>query len=102
TFSVQGNILTGPAVLDQAAAAFSSSGCDLADRLMLALEAGAHNGQGDSRCTPMGYPSDSAFLEVDREGEPAGSYLQLVVDQNPPADPIAPLRSMYDAWRRHH
>ena len=102
TYSVQGNILTGAAVLDQAAAAFTQTGCDLADKLMLALVAGAQNGQGDSRCTPMGYPSDSAFLEVDRAGEPAGSYLQLVVDQNPPADAIGPLRSMYDAWRRDH
>jgi uncharacterized Ntn-hydrolase superfamily protein len=102
TYSVQGNILTGVAVLDQAAASMTLQGCDLADRLMLALESGAANGQGDSRCTPMGYPSDSAFIEVDREGEPAGSYLQLVVDQNPPADAIGPLRSMYDAWRRDH
>jgi uncharacterized Ntn-hydrolase superfamily protein len=102
TYSVQGNILTGPAVLDQAAAAFTLEGCDLADKLMLALEAGAANGQGDSRCTPMGYPSDSAFIEVEREGQPAGSYLQLGVDQNPPADAIGPLRSMYDAWRRGH
>jgi len=99
TYSVQGNILTGVAVLDQAAAAFTQRGCDLADKLMLALEAGAQNGQGDSRCTPMGYPSDSAFLEVDGEG---GPYVQLVVDQNPPADAIGPLRSMYDAWRRDH
>src|SRR5262245_60606890 len=37
TYSVQGNILTGSAVLDQATAAFEGGGCDLADRLMLAL-----------------------------------------------------------------
>ncbi len=66
TYSVQGNILTSVRVIDQAEAAFVSKfGCDLADRLMLALEAGAEGGEGDSRCTPRGIPSDSAFIEVD-------------------------------------
>jgi uncharacterized Ntn-hydrolase superfamily protein len=54
TYSVQGNILTSRAVIDQAEAAFRNSGCDLADKLMLALEAGAMGGEGDSRCTPRG------------------------------------------------
>ena len=57
TYSVQGNILTGKAVIDQAEAAFRNTGCDLADKLMLALEAGAMGGNGDSRCTPQGIPS---------------------------------------------
>src|SRR5688500_10617134 len=39
-YSTQGNILTGAAVLTQAAMAFEGGGCDLADRLMRALEAG--------------------------------------------------------------
>jgi uncharacterized Ntn-hydrolase superfamily protein len=41
TYSVQGNILTSGRVIDQAEAAFTSIGCDLADKLMLSLEAGA-------------------------------------------------------------
>ena len=52
TYSVQGNILTSRAVIDRAEVAFPETGCDLADRLMLALEGGAMNGEGDSRCTP--------------------------------------------------
>ena len=51
TYSVQGNILTGADVLEQASDAFEGGGCDLADRLMRALEAGAKNNQGDTRCT---------------------------------------------------
>ncbi len=98
TYSIQGNILTSAAVLDQAAAAFPN-GCDLADRLMLALEAGAANGEGDSRCTPDGIPSDSAFLEVDRDGEAAGSYLRLDVTNTSPQNPLVLLRAQYDAWR---
>jgi uncharacterized Ntn-hydrolase superfamily protein len=101
-YSAQGNILTGPAVLDQAEGAFlGGGGCDLADRLMLALEAGGQNGEGDSRCTPMGIPSNAAFIEVDLEGMPAGSYLRLDV-QTGSENPLVELRAQYDAWRQTH
>lgn len=102
SYSVQGNILTGEAVLTQAATAFESGGCDLAERLMRALEVGAMGGEGDSRCTPDGIPSDSAFLEVDREGEPAGSYLELHVPSSGDDDPLVELRADFDAWRATH
>lgn len=98
-YATQGNILTSRAVIDQASDAFEAGGCDLADRLMNALEAGAANGEGDSRCTPRGIPSDGAFLQVDRPGEPAGSWLRLRVDNTSPNDPIALLRAQYETWR---
>jgi uncharacterized Ntn-hydrolase superfamily protein len=101
-YSVQGNILTSQKVLDQAAAAFEAQGCDLAERLMLALEAGAMNGEGDSRCTDQGIPSDSAFIEVDRPGEAAGSYLKLSVMGTAPQSSLKPLRVQFDAWRKTH
>lgn len=44
---------TSGAVLSRAAAAFEASGCELAQRLLLALEAGGSNGEGDSRCTTL-------------------------------------------------
>lgn len=97
-FSVQGNILTSAAVLDQAEAAFGG-GCDLADNLMLALEAGADNGEGDSRCTPDGIPSDSAFLQVDPDGAAPGSWLLLDVTDTAPDSPLLMLRTEYDLWR---
>ena len=102
-YSVQGNFLTSRAVIDQAAAAFETSGCDLADHLMLALEAGAANGEGDGRCTATrGTPSDSAFLEVDLPNAGPGSYLELRVPTSGQNNPLPELRSAFDAWRLDH
>ena len=102
TYSIQGNILTGALVLTQAQAAFRDQACDLAERLMRALEAGAASNQGDRRCTPAGAPSDSAFIQVDRPGEPAGSYLRLSVVSPRRTSPLPALRVQFDAWRRTH
>jgi MYXO-CTERM domain-containing protein len=101
-YSVQGNILTSEAVLSQAAQGFEASGCDLAERLLRALESGGDNGEGDRRCTvSRGIPSDSAFVQVDRPNEPAGRYLELHVptsDENP----LPELRARFDTWRETH
>jgi len=102
TYAVQGNLLTSGAVIDHAEAGFTAGGCDLADRLMRALEAGAADGEGDRRCTVGGLPADSAFLEVDRDGEPAGGFLRLEVTATAPASPLPRLRGLYDAWRATH
>ena len=102
TYSIQGNILTGPAVLAQAENAFRGEACDLAERLMRALEAGGGNGQGDSRCTRVGSPSSSAFIAVDRPGEPAGSYLRISVLPQGQSNPLPRLRTQFDAWRATH
>jgi uncharacterized Ntn-hydrolase superfamily protein len=101
TYSVQGNILTSQAVLDQTAEAFQEPACDLAERLMRALEAGADNGEGDSRCTGAGIPSDSAFIQVDRPGQ-SEPYLQLNIAGTRPDNPLPQLRAMFDAWRATH
>src|SRR5690606_29359459 len=99
----QGNILTGAQVLTQAAGAFELEACDLAERLMRALEAGADNDHGDSRCAEdRGIPSDSAFLQVDRPGEPAGDYLSLRVPTSGQQNPLVALREQFDQWRDAH
>jgi uncharacterized Ntn-hydrolase superfamily protein len=98
-YSVQGNILTGQAVLTQTETAFASGGgCDLAERLMLALAAGAQNGQGDTRCTkPAQIPSDAAFLRVD---DASGNKLIFIeVVNTKPQSPLPALRKQFDAWR---
>lgn len=100
TYSVQGNILTSGVVLDQAATGFEGEGCDLADRLMLALEAGAVGGEGDSRCTASGIPSDSAFIHVDLVD--GSDYLHISVTDSAPASPLIELRAQYDVWRASH
>ncbi|HMJ12503.1 MAG TPA: DUF1028 domain-containing protein [Polyangiaceae bacterium] len=102
-FSIQGNILTGEAVLSQARAAFvDGRGCDLAARLMLALEGGAKNAQGDRRCTPSGIPADAAYIQVDLPGQPRGSFLYLEVSATAPQSPVVRLRQLYDSWRVNH
>jgi uncharacterized Ntn-hydrolase superfamily protein len=101
-YSVQGNILTSAAVLEQAGAAFEAAGCDLAERLMQALRAGAGGGEGDSRCTEQGIPSDSAFLQVERPSGSEGDYLALHIENSGSADPLPLLESKLDAWRVEH
>lgn len=101
-YSVQGNILTSRAVIDQASAAFEASGCDLPERLLHALTAGAEGGQGDRRCTPNGLPSDSAFLEVDLPDGAPGSYLELRVPSSGNQSPLPELQAAFDAWRVSH
>jgi uncharacterized Ntn-hydrolase superfamily protein len=101
-YSVQGNILTSSKVLEQAARAFEADGCDLGERLMNALEAGARGGEGDSRCTARGIPSDSAFLQVERPGGVAGDYLALRVQSSGNDDPLPELRAKLTAWRATH
>ena len=102
-YAVQGNLLTSRAVIDQAADAFESAGCDLPERLMRALEAGAEHGEGDRRCTgPRGIPSDSAFLRVaggDGDPEP---YIDLRVPTSGEANPLVELRAELEAWRNTH
>lgn len=97
-YSVQGNILTSVAVLDAAEAAFvGGDACDMPERMMLALEAGAANGEGDSRCTPNGIPSDSAFIRVvDENGQ---TIVDLTVTDTAPMSPLISLRAAFENWR---
>jgi uncharacterized Ntn-hydrolase superfamily protein len=93
--------LTSALVIEQTENGFlTGGGCDMADRLMLALEAGAENGEGDSRCTPDGIPSDSAFLRVVDE---TGADIVFVEAINTaPESPLIELREKYDAWREQN
>jgi uncharacterized Ntn-hydrolase superfamily protein len=99
-YSVQGNILTSAAVIQNAEAGFRAEGCDLAARLMRSIEAGATNGEGDSRCTGDGLPADSGFIHV--ELEDGSEYLHLSVEDTSPESPLAQLRTQFDAWRLEH
>lgn len=85
-FAVQGNMLTGASVIDSMAAAMrASESLDLAERLMLALEAGDAAG-GDKR------GRQSAALRVhEREDYP---LLDLRVDEH--ARPVSELRRVYE------
>lgn len=84
-FAVQGNMLVGAATIDAMADAFRrSQSLDLAERLLLALEAGQSFG-GDKR------GQQSAALRVHhREAYP---WLDLRVDEHP--RPVAELRRIF-------
>jgi uncharacterized Ntn-hydrolase superfamily protein len=101
--SVQGNILTGPEVVESARVAFlSDAGCDLAARLVRALEAGGAEGRGDGRCVATGTPAKSAIVEVD---DPSGPVLRIAVESpgDPPVEsPLALVRRDFDVWREAH
>jgi len=93
-FSVAGNMLTGPEVLDAMALAFTQqltvtdgqgSTVELAARLLAALEAGQAAG-GDKRGK-----QSAALLVASAEPRP---YHNLRVDDH--ADPVAELRRLFD------
>lgn len=94
-FAAQGNILTGPEVVDRMVESFEQSeGRYLGDRLLAALEAGDAAG-GDSR------GRQSAALLLVATGQGYGGFndrlCQLNVDDH--ADPIGELRRLYRLWR---
>ncbi|UCF71315.1 MAG: DUF1028 domain-containing protein [candidate division WOR-3 bacterium] len=92
--AIQGNILTGPEVVDSMFAVFERTAGPLAERLLSALEAGERAG-GDSR----GKQSASLIVATER-----GGYLgvddrlvDLKVVDNP--EPVQELRRQYELWQ---
>ncbi len=105
--SAQGNILYGPEVVDDAIAAFlaDAPSCPftLADRLMLALEAGAAQG-GDNRCSMEQGALAAVIIVANPDDDIDAPMLDLRIpsqDQGG-ADPVDLLRAEYDAWRLEH
>ena len=93
-FCCQGNILTGPDVVDEMASAFERAEGDLATRLLAALAAGDRAG-GDRR------GRQSAALLVVRDGGGYGGgtdkTVELRVDDH--ADPVAEMERLLDLHR---
>ncbi len=101
--SVQGNLLTGRDVALAARDAFVDDGaCDLAERLVRALEAGGAGGRGDARCVSTGTPAKSAIVEVD---DPSGPILRIAIEApgDPPVEsPLVRVRDELETWRAEH
>lgn len=99
--AVQGNILTGPEVVQRTLAAFEENGSKpLAERLLTALEAGSAAG-GDQRCGKQ--RALSAYLVVARRGDTARApYLNLIVpgQRRGGAHPVRLLRVKFDQQHR--
>jgi uncharacterized Ntn-hydrolase superfamily protein len=96
-YSIQGNILSGQAILDSMEARFLRAEGDLACRLMEALE-GANVPGADARCLNRGTSSLSAFLRVARPTDTLGGFQYEV---NLPyvssgIEPIDSLRSLFE------
>lgn len=94
-YTVQGNILVGPEVIDAVAAHLDSTegtGMPIAERLILALEAGKEKG-GDKR---WGYLQSAAIRVADpRDPGRGGDHLSLSIDVGEHADPIAEMKRIY-------
>ena len=99
-YSIQGNILLGPQILDSMEARFLAATGPLSDRLMACLQ-GANVPGADSRCLQNGTSSLSAFLRVAKPGDSDDS---LSLDLNVPSlptgmEPIDSLQRLYNQWK---
>ena len=94
--TAQGNILAGPAVVDNMISAFESTSGHLSQRLVAALEGGQAGG-GDKR------GQQSAALVIVKKNCGVwlhnDTVLRLQVDDNP--EPIAELKRIVTKWNEH-
>ena len=122
-FSIQGNIIAGDDVVEEAVKAFRNAKGSLADRVMAAMEAADARG-GDRRCnckTPPDPPAPCetktahvAYIVISNKNDKSGPGLNdggyygeiSVTDKDIKADendnPVKTLRMRYDKWRRSH
>ena len=94
-YTVQANIMVGPEVLESVAATFEStegSGLPLAERMILALEAGQSKG-GDRRWGNL----QSAAIRIADPNDPGrgADYIALAIDVGEHAEPVAEMKRIY-------
>ncbi len=99
-YTVQGNILVGREVVDAVADHFegtAGSGMALAERLILALEAGQKAG-GDKRRGRL----QSAALRIADPRDPGrgGDYISVAIDVGEHPEPVAEMKRIYDTTSR--
>lgn len=99
-YTVQGNILVGPQVVEAVAEHFEStagSGMELAERMILAMEAGQAEG-GDKR---WGYFQSAAIRIADPE-DPGrgGDHISLAIEVGEHAEPLQELKRIYYTTQR--
>jgi uncharacterized Ntn-hydrolase superfamily protein len=95
TYTTQANIMVGPEVLDAVAATFEASegtGAPLAERMILALEAGYAKG-GDKRWGNL----QSAAIKIADPNDPGrgGDFIALAIEVGENADPVAEMKRIY-------
>jgi uncharacterized Ntn-hydrolase superfamily protein len=95
TYTTQANIMVGPEVLDAVASTFEASegsGMPLAERMILALEAGYAKG-GDKRWGNL----QSAAIKIADPNDPGrgGDYITLAIEVGEHPEPVAELKRIY-------
>lgn len=102
-YSIQGNILLGPQIIDSMKARFLNTPGMLAIRLMAALQ-GAKVVGADTRCTGYNTSSSSAFIRVAKSTDPQnGPYwcdlsVNIPNSSLPNHDPIDSLQVLFNTW----
>lgn len=94
-YTVQANIMVGPEVVDAVAASFEStegSGLPLAERMILAMEAGQANG-GDRRWGNL----QSAAIKIADPHDPGrgGDYIALAIEVGEHPEPVGEMKRIY-------
>jgi uncharacterized Ntn-hydrolase superfamily protein len=94
-YTVQANIMVGPEVVDAVAASFEStegSGMPLAERMILAMDAGQSKG-GDRRWGNL----QSAAIKIADPNDPGrgGDYISLAIEVGEHAEPVGELKRIY-------
>jgi uncharacterized Ntn-hydrolase superfamily protein len=100
-YTVQANIMVGPEVVDAVAAQFESTegtGMPLAERMILAMEAGQAKG-GDRRWGNL----QSAAIKIADPNDPGrgGDYISLAIEVGEHAEPVAEMKRIYYTTGRH-
>jgi uncharacterized Ntn-hydrolase superfamily protein len=95
TYTTQANIMVGPEVLEAVAATFEASdgtGMPLAERMILALEAGYAKG-GDKRWGNL----QSAAIKIADPNDPGrgGDFITLAIEVGENPEPVAELKRIY-------
>jgi uncharacterized Ntn-hydrolase superfamily protein len=99
-YTVQANIMVGPEVVAAVAASFEStegSGLPLAERMILALEAGQQKG-GDRRWGNL----QSAAIKIADPNNPGrgGDYIALAIEVGEHPEPVGEMKRIYYATSR--
>src|SRR5438874_1106693 len=95
TYTVQANIMVGPEVVDAVATMFEATegtGMPLAERMILAMEAGHAKG-GDRRWGNL----QSAAIKIADPNDPGrgGDYITLAIEVGEHPEPVAELKRIY-------
>jgi uncharacterized Ntn-hydrolase superfamily protein len=99
-YTVQANIMVGPEVVEAVAATFEASegtGMPLAERMILALEAGQAKG-GDSRWGNL----QSAAIRVADPNDPGrgNDFISLAIEVGEHAEPVGEMKRIYYTTQR--